>query len=390
MPSSALSLLASPKVAGTLVGPVLREMLRRSNTPELSTDESLASLMSRRFGPEFERRFVSALVHGVYAADSRLLSAQAAFPILLEAERLGNGSIVRGMFSRRQKDAVTGHDIGSMPEVLKEASVFSYVDGMESIPRALEAHLRKTENADVELGSHVSAVHPAEDGSVEVSRDYFISLCDTHVLSYQVSFTNRDSIRVSHVVSTLPTPRLDKLLAPQVSVPHLTVNPFSSVTVINIVFPPSQHPIHPAGFGYLVSRPRGGYTDSASGFLGTVFDTCSLAAQDHGSKEFTKLTVMLGGPYPIERMHSESSVVLGHLEQHLGGSKLPEPVLYEAIESKDCIPTPTVGHMRRMEELRKALRSSPWDGRLEVVGASVGGVSLGDCIQAGRDVGKYW
>ena len=201
---------------------------------------------------------------------------------------------------------------------------------------------------------------------------------------------NRDSMEVSRVVSALPTPKLEQLLSPSHALPYLTTNPFSSVTVVNIIFPPTKQPIHPAGFGYLISRSKEGYSSPSSGFLGTVFDSCSLAAQDKGSSGFTKLTVMLGGPYEIDQRRAEPSVLLGHLQKHLGGPPLPEPVYYEAIENKTCIPTPTVGHVGRMKELKAKLKDGPWNGCLEVVGASVGGVSLGDCIQAGRDVGKDW
>lgn len=31
-----------------------------------------------------------------------------------------------------------------------------------------------------------------------------------------------------------------------------------------------------------------------------------------------------------------------------------------------------------------------WNSRLAVVGAGVGGVSVGDCVEAGRQVGREW
>lgn len=37
------------------------------------------------------------MVHGIYAANARSLSARAAFPFLWEAERRGQGSIIRGL-----------------------------------------------------------------------------------------------------------------------------------------------------------------------------------------------------------------------------------------------------------------------------------------------------
>ncbi len=169
----------------------------------------------------------------------------------------------------------------------------------------------------------------------------------------------------------------------------------STVTVVNIVFPPTKAPVHPAGFGYLIPRPEGDYGSETdpSGFLGTVFDSCTLAAQDSGDAGFTKLTVMMGGPHTLDRAQSEPSHVLAHLARHMGRLEgLPEPVLYEKCEHVDCIPTPAVGHLKRMAGLQAVLRdpSGPWRGRLEVIGAGVGGVSVGDCVEAGRNAGLNW
>lgn len=97
---------------------------------------------------------------------------------------------------------------------------------------------------------------------------------------------------------------------------------------------------------------------------------------------------MLGGPY--KRADIPESTLLSHLASHLGGVTLPE-VLYSRIQNqKDCIPTFAPGHLERMGELRRVLREGPWKGRLEVIGAGVGGVSVGDCVEAGRNVGVNW
>jgi oxygen-dependent protoporphyrinogen oxidase len=36
------------------------------------------------------------------------------------------------------------------------------------------------------------------------------------------------------------------------------------------------------------------------------------------------------------------------------------------------------------------LKGGPWEGRLAVIGSGVGGVSVGDCVRAGREVGQHW
>ncbi|KAF9027003.1 FAD/NAD(P)-binding domain-containing protein [Hymenopellis radicata] len=184
-----------------------------------------------------------------------------------------------------------------------------------------------------------------------------------------VTTQNGEQYDATHVVSTIPLPSLHHLLP---NIPHLTANPSSTVTVINFVFPVPSSSIHPPGFGYLIPRPLEGYTSSSPGF-------------SFASANFTKLTVMLGGPYPST---ADVCDVLKHLESHLG-KPLPEPVLTRVNRHVDCIPTPTPGHLERVTEIRKALKEQ-WGGRFEVAGAGVDGVSLVDCVESGRNVGKSW
>jgi len=198
--------------------------------------------------------------------------------------------------------------------------------------------------------------------------------------------------------------------------PHLRANPHSSVTVLNLVFPNLQgteaKPLHPPGFGYLIPRPENGYPSSSApgsgsesepgtereglsrsegpGLLGVVFDTACLPEQDDiaaAAATFTKLTAMLGGPYPLARSSSDAELVaavLPRIAAHLGRD-LPTPVHYAVHRNEDSIPTYLVGHTARMEELRRVVRER-WGERMKVVGAGVGGVSVADCVQAGRHV----
>jgi oxygen-dependent protoporphyrinogen oxidase len=257
---------------------------------------------------------------------------------------------------------------------------------------------------------------------------------------------NADAVvlKATHVISALPLPVLDSILQPRAgaastadksSLPHLRENPHSSVTVLNLVFPnnpppnsstaepttttTTMTPLHPPGFGYLIPRPEHGYDGSLAsepqpgrdggeeeeptlepepelGFLGVVFDTASLPEQDHDGEnhadaaKFTKLTAMLGGPYLSAREEPSSSLsdaqlveaVLRRISSHLGHA-LPPPVHYAVHRNAESIPTYLVGHTARMGELRRALHGR-WGGRMKVIGAGVGGVSVSDCVKAGR------
>ncbi|KAI0758413.1 Protoporphyrinogen oxidase [Trametes elegans] len=451
IPGSLPSLLVSP-LAKILLPAVLNDF-RTTNGKVLNkahpNDESVDAFLTRHFGSDFARTFGSALIHGIYAADSRCWES-------------GNGSLGRGALkeilslARRRKTQgsasieETSYELGHVPELVKGVSVYSFEDGIQTLTDAILRYLERQENVDIVRGDGAARLvkNPRND--------------------FQVTTTSGKKIVSSHIVSAVPLGVLHKVLAasshaPKVSdpalpqqtsrsstirhpsltqippfphpalsirsgtpgiyaaaqanaraeassqtpesaaslpiLPHLLANPTSSVTVVNIIFPPSETPIHPAGFGYLIPRPSPDYPSppgSTLGILGTVFDSCSLGGQDvalsadHRAPAFTKVTVMLGGPYgapsPAPQSPEFLPTLLEALGMHLGHKlPLPEPCLVRVRDHRDCIPTPTVGHVARMEELRAAVRER-WGPNAAVIGAGVGGVSVGDCIESGRRV----
>ncbi|KAF5369051.1 hypothetical protein D9758_002944 [Tetrapyrgos nigripes] len=385
LPNSVLSVL-SPPMRTLLLPHVLKEPLRRANRPKGITDESLDSFMTRRFGASFARLFGSALVHGIYAADSRKLSVRAAFPSLWTAEERGWGSMVRGLLmpGKSSKPQLGDYELGDIQDMMKGVSVFSFRDGMSTIINALEERVKQNPAVRIVCGATVESLNVNDENCLEIRT------------------STSEVLHPDYVVSALPLQTLDAIIpSSPASLPHLTANPTSSVTVVNLVFPrvPGQPPLHPAGFGYLIPRPFAGYSPSDPGILGTVFDSCSLSAQDRpagAAAHFTKMTMMLGGPYSLTPSHTSINTVLKHLASHLSDPdaesprQLPDPVFHRTHHHKSCIPTPTPGHVDRMAELSAALNAGPWKGRLEVIGAGVRGVSLGDCVESGKRSGERW
>ncbi|KAF8586608.1 Protoporphyrinogen oxidase [Ramaria rubella] len=363
--TSRLSLITIPSV--------IREVFRganRSQTPE--EDESFDSLMSRRFGPEFARVLGSALVHGIYAADSRKLSIRSAMAAVWDAETRGSGSVVKGFYRSRSigKPAEKEeYEVGELEKFLKDAAVYSFRDGLQSLTDAIKNKLESISRVEIKTDIEVNDIQPIS--------------------------TSSGPLRTAHLVSTIPLVALHRLLS-NVKLPHLTANPSSSVIVVTFVFasPPSH--IHPPGFGYLIPRPKEGYENSTNpeGVLGVVFDSCSVDAQDRPRGQLTKMTMMLGGPYmpilpDLQDEETLGVILLGTLQRHLG-RRLPRPAHIQITHQQQCIPTPTPGHLVRMAQLKESLAAKPWNGRMEVIGAGVGGVSVGDCVEQGRNAGKDW
>ncbi|THH10335.1 hypothetical protein EW146_g8401 [Bondarzewia mesenterica] len=349
-------------------------------------------------GPRSRARSGSALCHGVYGADSRQLSVRAAFPTLWEAEERGKGSVMWGEIGpgawfgagKRKKvvQAKEKEEAWALSEDqefvgrVKKAAVLSFKDGLEQLVTALVEALEKNDRVQLRKGTEVVALSQ-----------------DSESKAVEIRLANGETLTATHVISALPLPALSPLLPSSHALPHLTVNPASTVTVFTLVFSTAHltTPLHPPGFGYLIPRPADGYEAGAkgdeSGLLGVVFDTASLGEQDaalegDGADKFVKITAMIGGPYPLEPAQLELESVLKTIARQLGrDGGLPKPVHWEVHRNVGSIPTYTVGHVERMEEMRR-VAAQKWDDRLVVVGAGVGGVSVGDCAKAGREAAR--
>lgn len=178
LPSSLWALFTT-RLGLLILRAVLREVFTGANRPSDITDESVDSFFTRRFGADFARVLGSALVHGIYAADSRQLSIRAAFPSMWEAEERGAGSVIMGELgprawlsaSRRSREAKAkgdteawelGKDI-AFEKRLKGAALISFGDGMETLIEGLLSSLRSMPN--VVLKSQCNVATLTQEGS---------------------------------------------------------------------------------------------------------------------------------------------------------------------------------------------------------------------------------
>ena len=160
-PSSLLSLITSP-VSGEMYEGIQRDFWTAYNRPNDVEDESVDAFFTRRFGPEFARIFASALVHGIYATDSRKLSLRAAYPMLWNAEACGGGSVVWGAMKPKLMRAANdspSYELGNtLPSLMKNAAVYSFKNGLSTLPNALAQDLKSRGNVEIRMGDPVSSI----------------------------------------------------------------------------------------------------------------------------------------------------------------------------------------------------------------------------------------
>lgn len=125
-------------------------------------DETVDAFVSRRLGPQLAENVLSALVHGIYAGDTRELSMRAIFPSLWNLEQK-HGSIIKGLIASMR--SVTSTDslerdkvaeaIPNLAQRMENVSVYSFRNGLEAFPRALENYLRRQPNVELLPGNMV-------------------------------------------------------------------------------------------------------------------------------------------------------------------------------------------------------------------------------------------
>lgn len=212
--------------------------------------------------------------------------------------------------------------------------------------------------------------------------------------------TPTSSFHTSHLISALAPPTLSTLLP---YLPHLLYNTYTTVGVLNLVYPLPPARIHPAGFGYLV--PRSPTSLNPEGILGVIFDSTAVPGNDDLAVEgkVTKLTMMMGGPwwssYPVSEGRTVSppasaeelvQPALEHLHRVFPVLKDAKPLIAIPQIQKDCIPTYLTGHGGRLRELHHYLSDagdgSGVQGRVSLVGNGYGGVGVNDCVLSAEEV----
>ncbi|KAJ2006289.1 oxygen-dependent protoporphyrinogen oxidase [Coemansia thaxteri] len=383
MPSGVTSLLGGlPAAARCLPRGIWRDLTTRNAAD--GSDESVHDFIARRFGAAVDDNLASAVMHGIYAADSRDLSARALLYPFWLADRTGSTGVLRGLrrVARLSRARSAVHALRDAEERLDQAqrrsrnpafwdavdaaSMYSFQGGMQTLTDRLAAALRATPNVELITAQPAVAVRAPSPACAEIT------------------LAGGRTVRADHVISALPLPSLAPLLGAAPSA-LAGATPYASVAVVNVAY--ASRRVTPVdGFGYLV--PRASAAQSKA--LGVVFDSRALPPQDRGA-DVERLTVMLGGSRFAELFGEPSSSSLAAIEDaalltlrdHLRITQSPADV--SVTVAPHCIPSYTVGYIDRLADMH-AWVAQQLAGRLSVVGAAFGGPAVPQCVLHARDL----
>lgn len=360
-----LSWLFRTKVpfSGPLLGVLLKEPFRPRGGE--TGDESIGDFVLRRLGKDVADYLINPMCRGIYGGSSAELSIKSCFPQLFEYEK-NHGSILRGMLLGK-KGNVSIEESELREKALKEKwSIYSFRRGLQELPSAL----------------HDSSLKAGADLRPEVA---CTSLGFTNSGQAQVTTSSGEVITADHVISSLPSQSLSRLLPANLPTlrDELASIPSVHVAVMNVeycgkdILPPQ----FAQSFGYLVPSHQ------KSNILGVVNDSASFPEHDRKDQPSTRLTVMMGGSW-FEELFGQpegtdenklAEIGLSALREQLG--ILQDPSYCKVIIQKNCIPQYVVGHSKRLERIRDDISTKGLP--LTLIGSSYDGVSVNDCIHQG-------
>lgn len=304
-------------------------------------DESIASYIERRLGPEPLNYGVNPFVSGIFAGDPKRLSMKHTFSSLWKMEQ-NYGSLLKGMMNREKSD--------DKPE----SALLSFVDGNQTLPKTLTNSLSNA----VKTSSTIT--------SVESSNENWTIKGKANGKTFADSF--------DAVISTLPAYSLAQVFQDSAA-DELSDISYAPMSVLALGFTDDQvgHPLD--GFGMLVPEVE------QYNLLGALFSS-SLFNINRAPEGHHLLTCFLGGDRnsaiasePTDKLQEMAMTELSGLLD-ISGS----PVFSYHKYWKRAIPQYHVGYDSFLSVINEI--EEDYAG-LKLAGNFRGGVSVPDCIKSG-------
>ena len=316
---------------------------RRTNTG----DESVASFVRRRLGPEALQRIAQPMIGGIYAADLEKLSLQAALPQFHGMEK-EHGSVLSALRKGGLRAGAAGSEKASGPRY----SMF--LTPRFGMIRLVEMLARRMLEVELKTNTLVTGIERTGRG--------------WSVRSKQGDLFPADALCVA-----LPAHAAAALLksAAPAAAQDLEGISCESAATVTMAFNKSDLPVPFSGFGFVVPAGRAG------GVVGCTFSSQKFA---HRAPSGTVLLrAFVGGALAPEAVGKENSVLESSVRVLLKETLQVQaaPRMSAIHRYPKSMPQYQVGHLERVERIEKEVARLPG---LAVTGNWSHGVGIPHCI----------
>ncbi len=310
-------------------------------------NQSISEFVSRRLGREFLDYAINPFVAGVYAGNPDKLSVKSAFPKLYRLEEL-YGGLIKGTIKGARERKRSGE------KSKQDAAMFSFVDGMVTLPKAIHSEF----GDKVLLNSSVTSVDKLNDKfeitysqngtEAKLDADLVISTAPSYITSK--IFNNMDSELGNH---------LDKVYYPPVMVLYLGYDKKDISQPLD-------------GFGFLIPSKE------KKNFLGALWS--SVIFDNRAPKEKASFTLFVGGARSPELFKDDNNKLIDEVVAEFE-SLMGITGEHEFIKSNfwnKAIPQYNIGYIEHKNYFMEFENNNPG---IILGGNYVGGISVGDCIK---------
>jgi oxygen-dependent protoporphyrinogen oxidase len=316
------------------------------------TEESLASFVRRRLGREALDRLVQPLVGGIYTGDPNDLSLKATLPQFLAMER-EHGSLIKAAW-RQQLQQREDRKHERQASGARYGMFVTLDDGMDLLPKSLEAALPP---GSIRTGSPVRRI------SRHSGAGWLVELLSGPPIEAEAIIVTTEAHASARMIDAE-----DPGLALQ-----LRAIPYASSVIVNVAYQRDQiqHPLD--GFGAVVPAIEDRSILAVS-FLSVKFPRRAPTGS-------VLMRVFVGGATRPDLFDlpddAIKELVTRELADLIGVSGTPQ--LMEVGRHPRAMPQYTLGHLERVEAIRRKLARHP---RLFFTGIAFDGVGIPDCIHS--------
>ena len=324
---------------------------------DLAVEETIAAFVRRRLGQEFLDYAIDPFVSGIYAGNPEQISVKAAFPKLHALEQRW-GSLIKGQFlgaAERKRARRMGKDTAK-----NTAKSFSFDQGMQTLPLALAAAV-----GGVAYQTRATALTQGAQGLFTVQADQ-----QGQPLAWQAR----------SVILAVAADAAATLLRPHApdSAAALDAIEYAPVATVASAYNTADitHPLD--GFGCLLPGKE------KRRVLGVLFSSSMFDGR--APQGVSLLTTFVGGRRSpdLPALPQDEIAALAHAEHGILLGARAAPRWQVVTRWPRAIPQYVIGHLGRVARANAAELALPG---LRLAGSWKGGVSVGDCLRNGHDVG---
>jgi len=366
-PFSPLAFLTTDLVSLRTKLRLTAEVFRRSHPPD--DEESLASLVRRKFGSDLLECIVDPVISAVFAGDPEKMGVGSAFPFLARWER-EQGSLFLGAIKSRGAGKLQRS--GKRPATQPPSNDAQRLSVTESLP-PLGSFRNGVGTLPAALAGRLGDSLRLSTAAQSLER---VSGAPNSLPQWRIRLRSGAEIVADAVVIATPAQEASQLftLAEPDLASTLAAFPYAPITVVSLAFERSQVRAPLRGFGFMVPR-----RENLNTFY-TVWNSSLFPGRAPEGKIL--ITSFAGGArkasFAGQEDETAARVVEGEISPILGTDG---PAIERFVWNHPrALPQFNIGHAARVNSVRQSVGRLPG---VFLAGNYLDGRSLGDCVEIG-------